>query len=226
VCERETYLRLGNCLRAHGVSRGNGFKLYNSGLCGVNDNDASLLEQAIERIDEWTEGGFDIHTIEQIAISFTLRNQTIRKTDRHVYHYFGHKQFFHTMHAHFFAQHGETFDAQLIERSRDVPRSRPLPPIWRRLKIKWQLRNQRGAFYRIGRDLLYGSEAPQNPYFNLCRHHWWDSASREINRLEPERRKKSFGQLEQWPQQMPAPSRAQDKSLILAQLNRQVTPSA
>ncbi|MDT8906541.1 hypothetical protein SAMN03159376_02518 [Pseudomonas sp. NFACC09-4] len=226
VCERETYLRLGNCLRAHGVSRGNGFKLYNSGLCGVSDNDASLLEQAIERIDEWTEGGFDIHTIEQIAISFTLRNQTIRKTDRHVYHYFGHKQFFHTMHAHFFAQHGETFDAQLIERSRDVPRSRPLPPIWRRLKIKWQLRNQRGAFYRIGRDLLYGSEAPQNPYFNLCRHHWWDSASREINRLEPERRKKSFGQLEQWPQQMPAPSRAQDKSLILAQLNRQVTPSA
>ncbi|OOG88975.1 MULTISPECIES: hypothetical protein [Pseudomonas] len=225
VCKRESYQTLGTHLRAHGITPSSSFNLYNSGLCGVTDNDAALLAQAIGLIDEWTEDGFDIHTIEQIAISFALHTKTVKESKKFVYHYFGEKRFFHTMHAHFFAQHGEAFSAQLVERSHDVPRTRPSPSTWRRLKIKWQLRGQRGALNKIGRDLLYGSAAPENPYFDLSRHHWWDSASREILRLNPELRQQLFGQLEHWPQHLPEPSKAQDKTLIMAHLRKRIMAS-
>lgn len=224
VCKRESYLRLATCLRAHGITPDSHFKLYNSGVCGVTDGDAALLAQAIELIDEWTEGGFDIHTIEQIAISFALRTKTIKEGKKIVYHYFGEKRFFHTMHEHFFAQHGESFSVQLVERSHDVPRTRPFPSAWRRLKIKWKLRYQRGALHRIGRDLLYGSAAPENPYFDLCRHHWWDSASREILRLDPELRQRLFGQPGRWPQDLPGPLNAEDKATIMAHLRKRIVP--
>ncbi|MBT2340553.1 MULTISPECIES: hypothetical protein [Pseudomonas] len=225
VCEREDYRRLGACLHAHGVDRNNGFKLYNSGLCGVTDRDAPLLVQVIDRIDEWTEGGFDIHTIEQIAISFTLRNATIRETNRHVHHYFADKRFFHSMQAHFFAQHGEAFSAALVQRCHDVPRSKPFPAAWRRLLIKWKLRDQRGALRKIGRDLLYGSAAPSHPYYDICRHHWWDSAAREILRLDPQRQAQLFSELEHWPQHLPEPFKAQDKTLIMAHLRKRIAAS-
>jgi hypothetical protein len=225
VCERDDYRRLASCLRTHGVDQDNSFKLYNSGLCGVTERDGTLLAQAIERIDEWTQSGFDIHTIEQIAISFTLRHQVINETNKHVYHYFAEKRFFHTMQEHFFAQHGEAFSAKLVERCHEVPRTRPFPSAWRRLKIKWKLRHQRGALHKIGRDLLYGSAAPEHPYYDLCRHHWWDSASREILRLAPERQRQLFGRMEHWPQHLPEPSKAHDKALIMAHLRKRIVTS-
>lgn len=225
VCERKDYLKLGKCLQAHGVSRDNGFKLYNSGLCGVTDSDASLLAEAVERIDEWTADGFDIHTIEQIAISFTLRDKPIGETNSQVLHYFAEKRFFHAMQAHFFAQYGEAFSSRLVERCAEVPRSKPFPSAWRRLKIKWKLRKQRASLRRIGRDLLYGSAAPENPYYDVCRHHWWDSASREILRLDLKHQEQLFGQFEHWPKHLPKPSKPQDKPLILAYLREQVATS-
>lgn len=225
VCKRESYQKLGVHLRAKGITPDSGFKLYNSGLCGVTDNDGALLAQVVGLIDECTEGGFDIHTIEQIAISFALRNQTIEVGNKYVHHYFGEKRFFHSMHAHFFALHGEAFSEQLVERSREVPNIRPFPSAWRRLKIKWQLRRQRGALHRIGRDLLYGSAAPENPYYALCRHHWWDSASSQILRLNPEHRQQLFGELRHWPPHLPSPSKAQDKTLIMAHLRKRIMSS-
>lgn len=225
VCERENYLKLGACLRAHGVTRDNSFKLYNSGLCGVTDSDTPLLTQAIELIDEWTEGGFDIHTIEQIALSFMMRNKRVGEANQYVYHYFAEKHFFHTMQAHFFAQHTEVFSAHLVEKCHEVPRTKPFPSAWQRLKIKWKLRNQRGALRKIGRDLLYGSAAPEHPYYSVCRHHWWESASREILRLDPERQEQLFGQLERWPEHLPEPSKAQDMPVILAYLHERISAS-
>ncbi len=72
---RPDYQKLGRDLRSHGVTPDNGFKLYNSGLCGVTDGDSALFEESIRLIDEWTLGGFEIHTIEQIALSFAMRER-------------------------------------------------------------------------------------------------------------------------------------------------------
>ncbi len=64
VCERPGYVKRGQRLEAYGISASNSFKLYNSGLCGLNDSDTPLLEESTRLIDELTQGSFDIHTIE------------------------------------------------------------------------------------------------------------------------------------------------------------------
>lgn len=221
VCKRPDYLKLGKHLHAHGVSASNGFKLYNSGLCGVRASDAALLETAIGLIDEWTQGPFDIHTIEQIAISFAMRGKTVRESKRFVHHYYADKRFFHAMQAHFFRLHGETFSPELVARCGDVPKVKPVPSPWQRLRIKWQLRNQRKHVKRVGRDLLYGSAAPEHPYYEVCRHGWWESASREIRSWDQAEQNKFFGTNDSvWPGQLPRPAKAADEHAILAFLQQ------
>lgn len=223
VCERHDYLKLGECLRSHGITPDNGFKLYNSGLCGVTDRDAPLLETSIRFIDEWTRGSFDIHTIEQIALSFAMRGKPVREARNHVYHYFAEKRFFHAMQAYFFSQHGEQFSPELVEMCRDVPRVKPFPSAWQRLKIKWKLRNQSGVLRKIGRDLLYGSAAPDHPYYTVCRHEWWESASREILRWDEARREALLGTHHKgWPKQLPKPDKPEDEQIIMSYLQKRV----
>ncbi|MHC8366232.1 hypothetical protein ACYZT9_10210 [Pseudomonas sp. ZT5P21] len=223
VCERHDYLKLGECLRTHGVTPDHGFKLYNSGLCGVTDGDAPLLEASIRSIDEWTRGSFDIHTIEQIALSFAMRDKPVREARKYVYHYFAEKRFFHEMQALFFSRHGEQFSPDLVEWCRDVPRVKPYPSAWKRLKIKWKLRNQNGALRKVGRDLLYGSAAPDNPYYAACRHEWWECASREILRWDHDRQKALVGAHQNgWPKQLARPEKPGDEQIIMKYLKKRI----
>ena len=223
VCKRADYLKLGEHLRRHGISSSNSFKLYNSGLCGVRSSDTSLLETSIELIDEWTAGSFEIHTIEQVAISFAMRGNTVREARKFVHHYYADKRFFHAMQAHFFSLHGEAFDPLLVARCLDVPTVKPLPSRWQRLRIKWKLRNQRKHMKRVGRDLLYGSAAPEHPYYDVCRHGWWESACKEIRRWdEAEQSKLLEAKDAGWPQHMPRPAKAADEQTILAFLRQRL----
>lgn len=223
VCKRPDYLKLGRDLQAHGISASNGFKLYNSGLCGVQASDAPLLDTAIGFIDEWTRESFDIHTIEQVAISFAMRGKPVREARKFVHHFYADKRFFHAMQAHFFSLHGETFSPELIAHSLDVPRFKPMPSPLQRVWIKWQLRNQRKHLKKVGRDLLYGSSAPQNPYYDVCRHGWWESACKEIRRWdEVEQRKLLEAKDAGWPQHMPRPAKAADEQTILAFLRQRL----
>ncbi|MGE1175629.1 hypothetical protein [Pseudomonas sp. BW7P1] len=221
VFERDNYLKLGRDLGAHGVTPANGFKLYNSGLCGVTDSDGALFEESIRLIDEWTADGFEIHTIEQIALSFAMRNRPVLEARRYIYHYFAEKRFFHAMQAFFFAQHGEKFSQRLVDLCKDVPRVKPFPSAWQRLKIKWKLRNQKGTMRKVGRDLLYGSAAPDHPYYSACRHEWWECASREILRWDEKRQKKLLNQ-SRWPQQLPRPEKPEDEKVIMTYLKKRV----
>ncbi|VVN19851.1 hypothetical protein PS662_04305 [Pseudomonas fluorescens] len=223
VCERPEYRKLGDCLRAHGVTADNGFKLYNSGLCGVTDSDAPLLQASIRLIDEWTRDSYDVHTIEQIALSFAMRDKPVREARKFVYHYFAEKRFFHGMQAFFFSQHGEQFSPELVEWCRDVPRVKPYPSAWQRLKIKWKLRNKKGALKKVSRDLLYGSAAPDHPYYTACRHEWWESASREILRWDHDRQKALLGAHQKsWPKQLPKPQKQEDEQIIMAYLKKRM----
>jgi hypothetical protein len=221
VCQRPDYLKLGQHLHAHGISASNSFKLYTSGLCGVRDTDTPLLETSIRLIDEWTQGSFDIHTIEQVAISFAMHGKTVREARKFVHHYYADKRFFHAMQAHFFSLHGETFSPELVVRCLDVPQFKPMPSAWQRLSIKWKLRNQRKHVKRVGRDLLYGSAAPANPYYDVCRQGWWESASREIRGWDEAEQNTFFGtQAPTWPKQLPRPAKSADEHAIVAYLQQ------
>ncbi|NWL21739.1 hypothetical protein [Pseudomonas umsongensis] len=224
VCERPDYVKLGRCLQAHGISANNSFKLYNSGLCGVTDGDTRLLDESIRLIDEWTRDSFDIHTIEQIALSFAMRNQPVQEAKKFVYHYFAEKRFFHAMQKHFFSRHGEQFRAELPALCTEVPRCKPVPSPWQRLRIKWKLRNKRKSVKKVGRDLLYGSAAPEHPYYEVCRHEWWESASREILRWDEDKQKRFFGTDKgRWPKHLPRPAKSSDEQTIIAYLRERMT---
>jgi hypothetical protein len=222
VHERPDYVKLGDCLRAHGVTADNGFRLFNSGVCGVTDRDTALFDASIRFIDDWTRDGFDIHTIEQIALSFALDGKPVGETSKSIYHYFADKRFFHAMQALFFTRHGEAFSQNLVELCRDVPRVKPFPSAWQRLKIKWKLRHQSGPLRKVGRDLLYGSAAPDHPYYTACRHEWWESASREILRWDRSRQKRLLETRQGWPAQLPRPEKPEDERIIMKYLINRV----
>lgn len=184
-------------------------------------SDTVLLETSIRLIDEWTQGSFDIHTIEQIAISFAMRGKTVRESKKIVHHYYAEKRFFHAMQAHFFSLHGETFGPELVMRCLDVPQVKPVPSAWQRLLIKWKLRKQRKHLKRVGRDLLYGSAAPENPYYDVCRQGWWESASREIRGWDEAEQKQFFGTHGTgWPEQLPRPAKPADEQAIVDYLQK------
>ncbi|MEX5547312.1 hypothetical protein Q1J68_17010 [Pseudomonas pergaminensis] len=221
VCKRPDYLKLGTHLHTQGVSASNSFKLYNSGLCGIRDTDMPMLEASIRLIDEWTQDSFDIHTIEQVAISFAMRGQTVRESRKFVHHYYADKRFFHAMHAYFFSLHGETFSPELVARCLDVPQFKPVPSAWQRLRIKWKLRNQRKHVKRVGRDLLYGSAAPEHPYYDVCRQGWWESASREMRDWDEAEQRQFFGAHNAgWPKQLPRPAKSADERAIVDYLRQ------
>lgn len=220
VFQRQGYRKLARDLSAEGVTPDSGFKLYNSGLCGVTDCDSALFEESIRLIDAWTLGGFEIHTIEQIALSYAMRERPVVEARKHVYHYFAEKRFFHAMLEFFFSQHGEQFSQRLVDLCQDVPRVKPFPSAWQRLKIKWKLRKQSGVLRKVGRDLLYGSAAPEDPYYSVCRHEWWECASREILRWDESRQKKLLNQ--SWPKQLPRPDKPEDEKVIMNYLKKRV----
>jgi hypothetical protein len=223
VCERADYVKLGRCLQRYGISSTNSFKLYNSGLCGVTNSDTPLLDESIRLIDEWTQDSFDIHTIEQIALSFAMRDRPVREAKKFIYHYFADKRFFHSMQNHFFGRHGEQFRPELLLLCTEVPRRKPVPAPWQRLRIKWKLRNYTKSMKKVGRDLLYGSAAPEHPYYNVCRHEWWESASREILRWDEAKQKRFFGtEKGHWPKHLPRPAKSTDEETILAYLRKRI----
>ncbi|MGZ0705928.1 hypothetical protein [Pseudomonas sp. L5B5] len=223
VSSRQVYQKLGQCLKPHGIEPDSDFRLYNSGLCGLTDSDASMLETAIEMIDEWTRDSYDIHTIEQVALSFTMRGKPVQEARKHVYHYFAAKRFFHAMQAHFFSLHGEAYRPELIALCQEMPRQKPLPHLWQRLRIKWQLRRLKGGQKKIGRDVLYGSSLPDTPYHSACKHAWWECASREIGRWD-EQQQQPLLTLEDgtWPEHLPRPNCPEDRRAILNYLRQPI----
>lgn len=224
VSARQTYLKLGACLQPYGIKPDSDFKLYNSGLCGLTEGDTPLLEKSIGFIDEWTQDSFDIHTIEQIALSFAMRDKSVKETKKYVYHYFAKKRYFHAMQAHFFALYGEDYRSELISLSREVPYHVPQPSLWKQLQIKWRLRKLGAEFKRIGRDLHYGIELSNNPYHSACRHEWWKNAAREIGRWDLQKQQRILNlDNGSWPDILPKPVRQKDQQAILSFLREQLT---
>ncbi|CAI8962951.1 Glycosyl transferase [Pseudomonas chlororaphis] len=182
VRTRPEFVKLDRYLQASGQSVPDDQRLFNSGVCGLTAGDGPLMQASIALIDEWSAHIKDLHTLEQIALSFALRGQSVGESKSCIYHYFSDKDFFHAMQALFFQRHGEAFRPELLRMQREVPRRKPLPSLFQRSRIKFYLRRQNKDVQKVGRDLLYGSCGPVSPYVEACRHVWWDQGLRQIQR--------------------------------------------
>ncbi len=194
---RPAYSQLATALEASGQRPPDELRLYNSGLCGISRQDAPLIEEVIARIDQWGEHASRLHTVEQIALSFALRDRVVSEGRGIIHHYYAQKAFFHAMQEVFFARYGEDFSRKLVSLSREVPRQRPCPSVLRRLQIKWRLKGVNPELRQIGKKLMYGSFLPSSGYAQACRDVWWDSARRDLLRAQ------GYDLSRGWPAQLP-----------------------
>ncbi|AJO80551.1 hypothetical protein [Pseudomonas sp. MRSN 12121] len=206
VRSRPQFAHLDRHLQASGYAVPAQQRLYNSGVCGLTAGDGALMQTSIALIDEWSAPIKDLHTLEQIALSFALGDRPVGESTDCIYHYFSDKDFFHAMQALFFQRHGEAFRPELLAMQREVPRRKPVPSLFQRSRIKFYLQRQDKDIQKVGRDLLYGSHCPVSPYVDACRHVWWDQGLRQIQRRGMSQRSsiRALAQGE-WPAGWPRP---------------------
>ncbi|WDG82280.1 hypothetical protein PUP68_28135 [Pseudomonas chlororaphis] len=225
VRARPQFVKLDRYLQASGHVVPKEQRLFNSGVCGLTAGDGPLMQASIALIDDWSAHIKDLHTLEQIALSFALGSQAVGESKSCIYHYFSDKAFFHAMQALFFQRHGEAFRPELLRRQREVPRRKPVPSLFQRSRIKFYLSRQNKDLQKVGRDLLYGSNCPVSPYIDACRHVWWDQGLRQIQRrgmsqLAPIR---ALAQGE-WPSGWPRPRNRDVEKHLRSYLQRHLQP--
>ncbi|ANI17174.1 MULTISPECIES: hypothetical protein [Pseudomonas] len=182
-----------------GQQPGDAFRFYNSGLCGLSRDDAHLMERVIQRIDDWSRFTSGLHTIEQIALSFELDGRQVSEGRGQIEHYFAHKEYFHAMLGVFFERYGEAFDPALLTLCEEVPRERPMPSPFERLRIKWRLKGVSPALKKAARKLLYGSAMQGDDYVRACKWAWWSAAISDLREVG------LFDLTGAWPQEVPSP---------------------
>lgn len=63
--------------------------MWNSGVVGVHESDVSLVDDALAVLDDLLDTDGNVHTVEQVALSFVLANRALRlrPTNDIVFHY-------------------------------------------------------------------------------------------------------------------------------------------
>ncbi len=215
---RPEFARFAAALAARGQEPAEDTRLYNSGVCGLARTHLPRIERAIALIDDWHGHDEEVHTLEQIALSFSLADLAISEARGSIRHYYAEKRFLHFMLAHFFERYGEDYSPTLQSSWQEVPLTKPLPDVWTRLRVKWQLAGLDKQRASLGRKLLYGCLATQDSYARACRHVWWERALSE--RLGGGDRQAFAEGI--WPNDLPRPHLADEASAALDYLRKRV----
>ena len=163
------YNDLSRHLESTDASPAPSLRLYNSGICGLSKDHSHIMDSAIDLIDSWEAFAKDLHTVEQIALSFNISNMKVREARDTVNHYYGERNIFHSMIFLFFSTNGESFSEQLVELAKDVPNVKPKPSIIHRTLIQIKLLAVRRQVRAIIKKVMYGRALPDSPYFDACR---------------------------------------------------------
>lgn len=187
AARRREYAGLCEQLKNEGALPSSDLRLFNSGICGMTSGDVALMDEAISRIDQWAHHHRQLHTMEQIAVSFVLDGKHVSEAKDCVEHYFSKKPFFHAMHQLFFTQHGLEFHDGLPALSAEVPAALPDVSVVTKLKIKWRLMRLNRDLKRAGHYYLLGKQASTCCYEEMCRQVWLSKAQKDLNKREAQR---------------------------------------
>lgn len=182
--KRQEYKELAEYLNSMDRSPDSSLKLYNSGVCGMARAHSPVLDSVIELIDEWGPLAANLHTVEQIALSFVLAGKQVNLASDCINHYYADKEFFHAMIAVFFYRHGEAFRPELVELSRKVPSVKPVPASSHRMLIKMRLMTVSRTMRPIAKMVMYGGALPRSPYYDAFRDAGWRKALEKLGGLK------------------------------------------
>lgn len=184
---RREYSGLKEQLKSENASPPSDLRLYNSGICGMTSADVGLMDDVISKIDEWAHHHKQLHTMEQIAVSFVLGGNQVSEAKDCVEHYFSKKPYFHAMHQLFFTRHGEAFHDGLPALSAEVPSTLPAVGIVARLKIKWRLMRLNRDLKKAGHYYLLGKQNSRCAYEGMCRRVWLSKAHQNLSERDARR---------------------------------------
>ncbi|ATB64041.1 hypothetical protein [Pseudomonas mosselii] len=193
--QRDDYTGLVAELAASKRSPSPSLRLYNSGICGMTRRHTGLLDEAIALIDQWAHLHTQLHTMEQIAVSFMLGDKQVVEARDCVHHYYSQKSYYHAMVGLFFQRFDEQFSRALVEVSRGVPSHLPPPSLKHRLGNRFRLIGLSRELRKAGRYYLLGRNPNDCAYLNATRYVFWGKALEALNATPSTRRKAEIDKL-------------------------------
>ncbi|MEW9679263.1 hypothetical protein [Pseudomonas sp. TE50-2] len=187
--QRDDYTGLVAELAANQRSPSPSLRLYNSGICGMTRHHTGLLDEAIALIDQWAHLHTQLHTLEQIAVSFMLGDKQVVEARDCVHHYYSQKSYYHAMVGLFFQRFDEQFSRALVEVSRGVPSHIPPPNLTHRVGNRFRLMGLSSELRKVGRYYLLGRKPSTCVYLDATRYVFWDKALEALKQMPtPEKR--------------------------------------
>ncbi|MFD1260562.1 glycosyltransferase family protein [Entomomonas asaccharolytica] len=173
-------------------------KILNSGVLGVFAEDSSLIEKAIELIDElWLEDP-QCRVLEQFCLAMSFDKQRTLVAHNIIYHYWSKKEFFHQMGKCFFEKYGYAYQIDYPEKSAEILTTIIRPSFFKRLMLRLKIRSfpkkQRSGLLK----LLYALSLRSNGYEGCQKAAYWLQA---MNKDFPRYNPKAYDQFKQgqWP---------------------------
>lgn len=195
--DSELYTQLAPALKERGLADDE-MPLINSGVIGLERQDAGLLDRSIALMDELYPLAQGAYTLEEFCLGVAAyRSKQISQCPDLIHHYWSRKQLFRAKVRAWLRKHGgdPTSEAALDDTQRVTTRL-PRPPSWQRMLYKGATLGVPAHQRQFVREILYGCCKHTNEFDRACATVWWDkareNAEQRLNQpLEPQ-------QLEHW----------------------------
>ncbi|MNF65541.1 hypothetical protein D3C84_473070 [compost metagenome] len=172
--------------------------LLNSGVIGLHQDDALLLEQTTALIDECFALAEGAYTLEEFCLSIAAyRTCQVRDCPDLIHHYWSRKALFRAKVQAWLRKHGHApLRQQALDDTRLVTAQLPRPPAMRRLAYKCLTLAMPAAQRQFTLEILYGCYRHHNEFDRACAPAWWEKA--KANSEKRLRRQLEPRQLERW----------------------------
>lgn len=170
----------------------------NSGVIGLTQQDAHILDHSIELMDELFPHAQGAYTLEEFCLSIAAyRTVNVRECPDLIHHYWSRKQLFRAKVKAWIAKHAAApTSAQALADTRQVSSHLPRPPRLQRLMYKLITLLLPKHQQQFIREVLYGCYEHENEFDQACGPVWWDKARQ--NQEERQQRPLDAHQLEHW----------------------------
>jgi hypothetical protein len=195
--ESELYTALATLLEERGLADDE-MPLINSGVIGLERQDAPLLDQSIALMDELYPLAKGAYTLEEFCLGVAAyRNKNITQCPDLIHHYWSRKKLFRAKVRAWLCKHGdEPTSVRALEDTQRVTTRLPRPPGWQRMLYKSATLGLPACQRQFVREILYGCCRHSNEFDQACASVWWEKARENAEQrlskpLEPH-------QLESW----------------------------
>ncbi|MBH3430566.1 hypothetical protein [Pseudomonas alkylphenolica] len=181
------FQRLASMLETRGLADQH-MPLLNSGVIGLTQQDAPLLDRSVALMDEYYPHANGAYTLEEFCLSVAAyRSMQVNQCTDLIHHYWSRKQLFRAKVQAWLAKHQHApLSREALEDVTKVNAQLPKPPALQRLGYKalsLTLPTEQRQFLR---ELMYGCYEYPNEFDRASAPAWWDKALANLNARHPQ----------------------------------------